>query len=112
MAKDDMNLIIYKILRYLYGCNKSGKTTTFSDMFSALEFGNIPPNYLSQILSELIDAGYIKGVMLTPTKGVTVITVSDNARITLKGVEYLDENSRMKKAADRCLYYSRTVFGT
>lgn len=100
MPKDDMSLIVYKLLRYIYGCNKSGKATTFSEMFTALELGNIPQSYLAQILSELLNEGYVKGILITPTKSGTAITVTNEAYITLKGTDFLNENSRMKKAAE------------
>ncbi|MGI6721003.1 MAG: hypothetical protein ACOX4I_00375 [Anaerovoracaceae bacterium] len=31
MAYDDMEVIMYKILAYLYKCNKAGKDTDFPD---------------------------------------------------------------------------------
>ena len=100
MAKDDMHLIIYKILRYLYDCNKKGKTPFFSDMFVAAELSNIPQSYLAQIIEELINAGYIDGCTIFKAKEVTQINLSENARVTMRGVEYLTENNRMRKAAN------------
>ena len=100
MEKDDMHLIVYKILRYLYGCNKQGKIPTFSDMFHVLELTRIPKSYLAQILNELADCGYIAGCSVTVTKDGTLITLADDARITMAGADYLNDNSRMKKAAD------------
>lgn len=100
MAKDDMHLIIYKILRYLYDCNKQGKIPTFSDMFSVLELTGIPKSYLAQILTEMVDCGYIAGCSVTVAKDLTQIFLSENARVTISGADYLKENSRMKKAAE------------
>lgn len=57
MAKDDMLLLAYKILRYISGCG------------------------------------------VTVTKGATIVTVSENAGITMDGVAYLNENGRMQQAA-------------
>lgn len=100
MAKDDMHLIIYKILRYLYDCNKKGKTPTFSDMFAALELSTMPQSYLAQILMELIDGGYISGCSVIVSKDGIQFNFSDSTMATLSGVDYLAENSRMRKAAD------------
>ena len=100
MAKDDMHLIIYKILRYLYDCNKKGKTPYFSDMFAAAELTAIPQSYLAQIIEELINCAYIEGCTITKAKDVTQFSLSENARITMRGVEYLTENNRMRKAAE------------
>lgn len=45
----------------------------------------------------MVDVGYIKGVsMKRDITGATRINASD-VRITLKGLEYLQENSMMKK---------------
>lgn len=32
MAKDDMEIIMYKILKYLYECLKSGRKTSIADV--------------------------------------------------------------------------------
>ena len=32
MAKNDMKVIMYKILRYLYECMKTGKTPSLADI--------------------------------------------------------------------------------
>lgn len=100
MAKDDMHLLIYKILRYLYDCNKKGKTPLFSDMFYAAELSVIPLSYLAQIIEELINGGYIDGCEIIRTKDGTQFILTEEARVTMHGVEYLMENSRMKKAAE------------
>lgn len=100
MASDDMHLIIYKILRYLYDCNRQGKLPTFSDMFSVLELTGIPKSYLAQILTEMMDCKYITGCYVTVAKDITQFHMSENAGITISGVDYLNENSRMKKATE------------
>lgn len=99
MAKDDMQLIVYKVLRYLYDCNRRGKTPTFSDLYAALEMPGVPISYLAQILSNMMDSGYISGCCITATKDATLISVSEDAGITISGTEYLSDNNRMKKAA-------------
>ena len=99
MAKNDMHLIAYKILRYLYDCNKEGKTPTFTDLFRLIELPDIPIAYLGQIVLELLNNGYAEGLAAPQNKSGMTIEVRDYARITLKGVEYLRDNSVMKKAA-------------
>lgn len=100
MPKNDMHLIIYKLLRFLYDCNKQGKIPTFSDMFKVIELSTIPQSYLAQILMELIDNGYVSGCDVTATKDTILIDLSENAHITVKGLDYLTESSRMKKAQE------------
>lgn len=100
MAKNDMHLIIFKILKFLYGCNKAGKIPTFTDILKAIELSTIPESYFRQIIEELIKCGYIDGIHIIATKDGGYIDVSENARVTIEGVEYLNDNSLMHKAAD------------
>lgn len=97
MAANDMEMIVYKILKYLYDCNKKGKVPTFSDMFQMLEVPSIPQSYLGQILSELLDKGYISGCSVTQTKNGIAFQIREEAAITMDGVTYLHDNSVMKK---------------
>lgn len=99
MAKDDMHLIVYKILRYLYGCNKEGKVPTFTDMLKALELPAAPVSYIRQIIDELLKNGYIDGINIIETKDGSYIDVSERAMITIRGVDYLHDNGRLGKAA-------------
>jgi len=46
----------------------------------------------------LVDNGYVKGVVVIKTLSHESVKVN-NIQITLKGLEYLAENSLMKKAA-------------
>lgn len=72
MARDDYYVIVYKILSYLYQCLKLGKK---------------------------IDEEYISNVQYDRTWcGEIIISNLDQAQITPKGIEYLDDNSLMEKA--------------
>lgn len=84
MAQNDMEVIVYKILRYLYACNKEGKTPTFSDMFNILELPGFSQSYLGQILEEMADKNYIAGCIFRKTKGGVLATLDPNAKITLE----------------------------
>ena len=53
-----------------------------------------------EVMQSLLDEGYITGVkIITDMLGETSVDMRQ-ARITLKGAEYLHENSAMKKIAD------------
>lgn len=99
MARDDMHVIIYRILSYLYECNKHGKTPVFSGLYAALELPDVPDSYLASILSELVSKGYVKGVDVVHAKGAWAFTLTESAGITMDGAAYLSENGRMKQAA-------------
>ncbi|MFA1014019.1 YjcQ family protein [Dubosiella newyorkensis] len=57
----------------------------------------MPEAYWKVIISELIRLGFIEGLMVYQTKNGSG-WVDDGVHITLKGVEYLEENQGMKKA--------------
>ncbi len=102
MAKNDMEVIVYKILSYLYECMKNGTTPEMEDMCHKCKLFRIPRNYWLMIMKGLIDSDYITGFNVLQTKDGPYILMLDNVGITLKGREYLCENSRMKEAAEVC----------
>lgn len=98
MAKDDIFRIIYVILKELYENKKEGIRTP-RDHISAERF-DIPDSYWLDIICELIKNDYVSGVKITNTKTGRIIGGLDDIDITLKGIEYLQENSMMKKVCD------------
>ena len=46
----------------------------------------------------LMDDGYIKGLKFTHTKTGTIVSNMDRVYITSDGLQYLEENTMMKKA--------------
>ena len=95
MAKDDIFRIIYVILKELYEHKKDGTRTPREDIGPA-RF-QITDGYWLSIVAELCDNGYISGVKIRETKTGKVLFGLEEIDITLKGVEFLQENSMMKK---------------
>ena len=89
MAKDDMHVVIYKILTYLYQCLKEGVEP---NVRQAQKLCGINAVYWNAVVDDCIDNGYIK---------VPVKTLFGNGyeklRITSAGVEYLDDAKPMNK---------------
>ena len=100
MAKDDYMVIVYKILAYLYGCLKAGKTPDTADYCWRSELFNIPQTYWENIMQELIDNNYIKGasVIHAVGRGAPGIKTGPDTTITIQGAEFLEEKSAIKKA--------------
>ncbi|MBK5077083.1 YjcQ family protein [Lactococcus lactis] len=96
MAKDDFFYISYKILAYLYHAMKKGEKID-PGVFDPQNYRVSYP-YLNDILEELKENGYIKGISFIETKDGKLINGLSDIKITIKGIEYLDENSMMKKA--------------
>lgn len=93
---DNFN-IIYKILKQL---EKAMDYDEFDMDFVSAEHLKISENRWVRIWEMLTKEDFVDGVSVKyGAKGDIVLSVS-NPRITLKGVEYLHENSFMKKASN------------
>ena len=100
MANDDINVVIYKILKYLYECKKAGKQPRHEDVMYNASLLRIPEAYWMDILLELNRKGLIRGINSIITKDGTIVTLTDEFGITLDGMQYVDENSMMAKASE------------
>nr|DAH46069.1 MAG TPA: YjcQ protein [Bacteriophage sp.] len=99
MAKDDYYVIVYKILSYLYQCLKLGKKIDEKCIDNDNKYISINLDYWKYIIVKLIDEEYISDVQYDRTWcGEIIISNLDQAQITPKGIEYLNENSLMEKA--------------
>ena len=86
--------IIYKILSTL---EKSMDLEECNlDSISA-ETLNISAERWNKYMEMLLDAGYIKGIRIQKYVTGEARVDADDIRITLKGLEYLSENSIMQK---------------
>ncbi len=99
MAQNDMYVIFYKVLAYLYKALKDGKNPSWADLQFNSTIIDIPYAYWMHIMQELIDEGYIKGVNAVQTKS-GFIFCDNGIYITAKGVEFLETNGLMGKAKD------------
>lgn len=98
MASNDMELIMYKVLRYLYDCAKNDKTVREADFcYNSRLLKDCPESYWRLVIEELVRLELVKGILVSETKNGTVIDAS-GAKITFKGVQFLKENSRMQEA--------------
>lgn len=108
MAQDDMHVVMYKILTYLYKCMKSGAKPD-REKFSAQALG-INEAYWSCIMAELARRGLIAGVKATRSEIGDGVYVA-NPRVTMEGVEFLMENSMMAKAKQFIMDFKASVPG-
>ena len=99
MVKDDYYVIVYKILSYLYQCLKLGKKIDEKCIDNDNKYISINLDYWKYIIVKLIDEEYISDVQYDRTWcGEIIVSNLDQAQITPKGIEYLNENSLMEKA--------------
>ena len=102
MAKDDYDVIVYRVLVYLYGCLK-GKTVYEEKTFrAAVMKGVTSEEYIVRVLNMMQEEGLIRGLAIARAWGNVYILASDmsEAEITPDGIRYLKENSTMKKVGD------------
>ena len=98
MPKDDYFRLVYIILRGLYSYKKEGKRIGVESL--AADVLGIPEAYRNDILEEMLEEGYTKGYQVKRYVTGAAITGLDSIDITPKGIEYLQENSTMKKVHD------------
>lgn len=97
MARDDMSVIFYKILTYFYRVAKAGEKPRYEDYCYKCKMFDIPESYWNLIMSELVDRGYLKGFGRVTVKGPDLIQPMDDASITFEGVQFLEDNAKMKE---------------
>lgn len=99
MAKDDYDVIVYRVLVYLYAVLK--RKTLFEDStFQAAVRKHVDSDeYFTAVLRMMQDEGLIRGLVIVKAWGGVDILASDlrDAEITAAGIHYLQENSTMKK---------------
>ena len=100
MAYNDMEVIAYKILKFLYECMKQGITPTKEDLIRECNLDKFPESYWCKVVAELIDKRYIKGFSQLKCKGGTYIQMNDDISVTFDGVRFLEDNSKMKEVKD------------
>lgn len=91
----DNFVTIYKILKVLEKAMDFDELDM--DLISAKALG-ISENRRLALLKMLADNGYIEGVHIRETCDGMLLVAMPHPRITLKGLEYLEENSMMKRA--------------
>ena len=101
MSKDDYHVLAYRLLSYLYQCLKNGEEVDEAQIYwdeaHRTDKGN--ERYWNYILKHLTDDGYIEGISFLPVLGGEAKPrITAAVAITPKGIEYLEENSMMKKA--------------
>ncbi len=101
MAKDDYFFLVCKLLKYLYKCLKNNLRADWSIVAPNSKDFPISEEYFTYILSHLLADGYIEGfVEVRQIGGGVQFKETSGLKITPKGIEYLEENSKMKKVIE------------
>lgn len=90
--------IIYKILKAI---EKSMDAVEFDRDSIAPEYLHISRTRWEIIMAELVSNGFVSGVYVVPIAGRETPGIKvGRPALTIKGAEYLSENTMMKKAYD------------
>jgi len=104
MAKDDYHVIVYQILSYLYVQLKSGEDADPAKLSADGPLFRINEKYWQYIFLNLLKDGYIEGFIAERKQSITgeriVIDYLNHCQITPKGIDYLTDNSLLRKAAE------------
>lgn len=95
MAHDDMYVVMYKVIAYIYACMRKGEEPD-ADMYSAEALG-VPEPYWNCVMNELVSHGFVAGIAVMSTPYGFVVD-RRRPRVTMEGVAFLEENSMMGKA--------------
>ena len=99
MAKDDYYVIAYKILAYLYMQLKKGEPIDPKMLTHDGGLFQINRSYWVYIFTHLLEQGYITGLHDTRAgNGYYIEDQLSGCEITPAGIDYLCDNSLMKKA--------------
>lgn len=110
MAKDDYFVLVYKILNHLYESLKKGIGINWDELQPGTRKFPIGEEYWNYIWENLLDEGLITGAVKVPILGRgSTVKIAQDLRITPKGIEYLQENSMMKKAENGLLTAAELV---
>lgn len=110
MVQDDYFVIVYKILEYLYSCMKSGEKVNIAMICWDSKAIDINKEYWEDIIRSIYAEGYIRGVSLGSIMGQEKPSIKfSGLTITEKGIMFLQENGKMKKAAQSVKTVMETV---
>lgn len=100
--------IIYRILKAL---ESSMDAEEFDERMIAPETLHISESRLLSILRMLLLAGLIEGIAIDTDATGHFLVSKGRPRLTLKGIEYLNENSLMKRAMKMAKGIKESVHG-
>lgn len=105
MAKDDYDVLVYKILVYLYACMRRKALFTKEGFAHAIQKDKIDEDYLTDVLRMMQGEGLIEGLTFVRAWGQVYILASgmDDISITSSGIRYLKENAASKQVKQALL---------
>lgn len=98
MAKDDYDVVVFKILLYYYAVFKGTILFNEAEFKRAIKYDSFTDGYLERILKLMSEENLINGVHVSKAWGNQYMMLNNlsDIEITAVGIHYLKENSRME----------------
>lgn len=98
MAKDDYDVVVFKILLYYYAIFKGTILFNETEFKRAIKYDSFADGYLERVLKLMSEENLINGVNVSKAWGNQYMMLNDlsDIEITAVGIHYLKENSRME----------------
>lgn len=102
MARDDYDVIVYRVLVYYYAVLKRKIIFEDATFLQAVRKNVESDTYFSDVLCMMQEEKLMEGFVFTKAWGGDVLLISDarDAKITAEGIRYLKENNTMKKVGN------------
>lgn len=103
MELNDIEVLIYKILMYLYECMKKGTEARIEDFSFDSNLMKIPKAYWVEVISILHDREFIIGFKVDRNflkDSKYYIKADPPYKITFEGIDFLHNNKNMKKVVE------------
>ena len=99
MAKDDYQVIVFRILKYLYQQLKKGLPVEAEMLGHDSKTCKINEPYWRYIITSMQEEGLIRGLKMgeDPAEGVALEEQLGNVQITPKGIELLSDSGMAEK---------------
>ena len=98
MARDDYDVVVFKILLYYYAVFKGTILFNKAEFKRAIKCDSFTDGYLERVLKLMSEENLINGVHVSKAWGNQYMMLNDlsDIEITAVGIHYLKENSRME----------------
>ncbi len=102
MAKDDYDVMVYRVLVYYYACLKRKIAFDDATFQETVRKHTDSEAYWNDVLNMMQGEGLLSGLTFTRAWGHDLILASSprDAQITAAGIHYLKENGAMNKAGE------------
>ena len=109
IAKDDYDVVVFKLLVYFYACLKRVTVFKQAEFDLITKKAGVDERYLLDILRMMQD----EGLAFTKAWGEELILLGNvsDAKITAEGIHYLQDNGRMKKVLAFLIDKADTIIG-